>query len=76
MAYENPEQMIPRTEAAALLGRSEKTLRNWACLPTCDQPLRFFKLRGRVRYRVGDVLALRDQGDTHGGTGASYALVL
>lgn len=45
---------IRRSAAAAYLGRSEKTLGNWAAV---DSPIPFQRLNGRAYYEITDLAA-------------------
>lgn len=55
---QDPDQLITRQYAADLLGLQEQTLRAWAS--RCPERLPPRKIGGAVRYRLGDVIALRD----------------
>ena len=48
-----PGHVLATREAAAVLNRSQQTLRKWACLE-CG-PLRPVRINGRLAWRVSDL---------------------
>lgn len=53
-----PDDRVPESVAALLLGRSSKTLANWRC--DLEGPP-FLKIRGRIYYRLADLAAATDE---------------
>lgn len=55
-----PGHVLATREAAAVLNRSQQTLRKWACLE-CG-PLRPVRINGRLAWRVSDLRRLLSGG--------------
>ena len=52
--------ILPTSEAATALNRSNQTLRKWACLE-CG-PIRPVRINGRLGWKVADIAALLSGG--------------
>ncbi len=52
--------VLATRDAAAALGKTQQTLRKWACLE-CG-PVRPVRINGRLAWRAGDLLALVNGG--------------
>lgn len=57
-AWVSPDGRVSAETAAAVLGRSVKTLRSWRAAEDVELP--FQRLRGRVTYSLVDVVAYID----------------
>ena len=55
----DPDQLVPLKRAAGLIGLEVQTLRNWRCMGRC--PVASYEISNRVFYRLGDLIAFRDQ---------------
>ena len=59
LATRAPDALLTRKEAAAFLRLSQSTLATWAT--TGKHSLPYFRVGGRTRYRLGDLLKWLEQ---------------